>query len=176
MNRRSVVLSFYAAIAIAGCGGGSGGGGESAANKQQISALETAGSIPNLERGTSVAGTDENNNGIRDDVETYIANTYSGSAQQAAARQFAGVMQAAMLVDKGDASAVKAMAVRSSRGVNCLYSRFDGRNNGGKSAAQVVQEIRAISTNTKPRLLAYLAYAKALDGTAGSLPEGDTCE
>ena len=121
-----------------------------------------------------MAGIDANTNGIRDDVEGYVSAQYSTALQRSAVNQFASVMQAAMLVNKGDLAAVKAVSVRGARAVNCIYSRFDP--NGDTKPAAVVAEVRAISTNTKARLLAYLAYSKALDGTSGALPEGNTCE
>jgi hypothetical protein len=155
------------ALAFAACNG--------ASDDAKLQELEDSGAIPKLDRSDSIAGIDANSDGIRDDVEAYIASNYAGDAQRAAARQFAKVMQDAMLVDKTNLSAVKAIAVRSSRAVNCIYAHFDGTA-GSKQPSQVVGEIRAVSTNTKPRLLAYLAYSKALDGTAGALPEGDTCE
>jgi hypothetical protein len=78
-------------------------------------------------------------------------------------------------VDTSDLATVRSVAIRGSRSVNCIYTRFDGTG-GSKQPLAVVEEIRAVSTNTKARLLAYQNYAKALDGTAGALPEGDTCE
>lgn len=143
--------------------------------QQRIQSLEDQGALPKLERSTDVQGSDINTNGIRDDIETYIATNYTSSTQRAAAEQFARVMQAAMLVDKTDIAAAKAIALQGSKAVNCIYSRFDG-NAGSKQPAAVVEELKSVSTNTKTRLLAYLAYSKALDGTAGSIPEGETCE
>ncbi len=143
--------------------------------QQRIQSLEDQGALPKLERSTDVQGPDINNNSIRDDIETYIATNYTSTTQRTAAEQFARVMQAAMLVDKADIAAAKAIALQGSKAVNCIYSRFDG-NAGSKQPAAVVEELKSVSTNTKARLLAYLAYSKALDGTAGSIPEGDTCE
>ena len=40
----------------------------------------------------------------------------------------------------------------------------------------LLDEIISITTNTKPRLLAYLALSKALDGTVSVGLTGDTCE
>lgn len=143
--------------------------------KQEIQSLEDQGALPRLDRSSDVQGTDINANGIRDDVETYIATNYTSTLQRAAAEQFARVIQSAMLVDKTDAVATKAIALRGSKAVNCIYGHFDG-NAGSKQPAAVVEELKSVSTNTKARLLAYLAYSKALDGTTGALPEGDTCE
>jgi hypothetical protein len=181
-RRRKAALCCLLFAILTGCGGGSGGvttessSASPTTNEQLVRNLETTGVIPNLERSTTLTGTDANSNGIRDDVETFITNSYSGVSQQAAARQFASAMQLALLVDKSDLTAVKSVAAKSARSINCLYTKFDGISSGGKSPAQVVQELRGITTNTKARLLAYLAYTKALDGTSGTLPGGDTCE
>jgi len=140
-----------------------------------VQALEDSGSIPRLDRSASVAGTDADSNGVRDDVDSYIAANYTSATQKRAAQQFAGVMQSAIVVDTTDLATVRTVAIRGSRAVNCIYTRFDGTS-GSKQPLAVVEEIRAVSTNTKARLLAYLNYSKALDGTAGALPEGDTCE
>lgn len=143
--------------------------------KEKLEALENSGAIPKLERTNSIAGIDANANGIRDDVEAYIAANYSNPAQRAAVIQFAGVIQDAMLVDKANVAAAKAISVRVDRAINCLYSKFDV-SSGEKHPAAIGQEIESISANTKKRLLAYLAFSKALDGTVGTSPEGDTCE
>jgi hypothetical protein len=163
---------------IVGCGGWDSSG--TTANtaktpKEQIMALEASGEIPKLERGNALVGADINANGVRDDVEAIINSSYPSSIQRAAAMQTAKAMQNALTVDKADSLAVKAADREISRGINCVYSNFDGAN-GSKQPAQVVQELEAITTNTKQRLLAYLQFNKALDGTSSALPEGDTCE
>ena len=172
----TIASAIVALATLSACGGGSSSAPEAepASPKARIAALEASGALPKLERTDTVDGLDTNADGIRDDVEAFISTHYSTPEQQAASRQFASVMQAAMLVDKEDIAAVKAISLRSSRAVNCIYTRFDP--DGDIKPAAVVQELRSISTNTKQRLLAYLAYAKALDGTTSALPEGDTCE
>lgn len=37
-------------------------------------------------------------------------------------------------------------------------------------------DLEAMTTNTKKRLLAYLAYNKARSGTVSTMPKGDTCD
>ena len=143
--------------------------------EQKIQSLEDQGDIPKLDRSTDIQGPDVNTNSIRDDVEAYIETHYTSPPQRAAIEQLARVVQAAMLVDKTDAATLKAVSLKSSKAVHCLYGRFNV-NAGAKHPAAVIEEIESISTNTKARLLAYLEYSKALDGSAGSVPEGDTCE
>ncbi len=170
----AIAAAIVAMGILSACGGGSSSVSPNASPKAKVQALEESGAIPNLERTDTVAGIDADTNGIRDDVEAYISAQYGTADQKAAARQFAAVMQAALLVDTTDLAAVKAISVRGSRAVNCIYRQFDA--GGDKQPAAVVAEIRSASTNTKPRLMAYLAYSKALDGTSSALPEGNTCE
>ncbi|WP_127471969.1 hypothetical protein [Thiomicrorhabdus aquaedulcis] len=162
---------------LAGCVGEDGRGTEADAAmtpKEQVVVLEESNAIPMLERSNTLVGIDTNANGVRDDVESILSINYTLSIQLAAAMQAAKAMQTALVVDVADIPAVKVVDREISRGINCIYSKFDGANNS-KQPAQVAQEIEAITANTKQRLLAYLQFNKALDGTSSALPEGDTC-
>ncbi len=134
-----------------------------------------AGAPANLDRGPSVAGIDANTNGVRDDLDAYLAEQYTSVPQRNAALQFARALQAAMLVDPADLNAPRKVGQQVSRAVTCVYAKFTGADDT-KQAAAVIEELRSLSTNTKPRLRAYLAYNKALDGTTWTLARGDTCE
>jgi hypothetical protein len=137
--------------------------------------LERDGKLPTLDRSPSVAGPDANGNGVRDDIDTYIQQRFADPAQRAAAVQIAKAMQGALLADITNAEASATASRHISNAVHCLYSRFPDTE-GANAPAAVGNEIEAITANTKPRLLAYLAFNKALDGTTSSLPKGDTCE
>ncbi|MGL5369979.1 MAG: hypothetical protein ACRDBF_03000 [Plesiomonas shigelloides] len=79
------------------------------------------------------------------------------------------------IVDTTDALAVKKIVNDNSKAISCIYSRFDPASNE-TSAMQVVQEIESVTFNTNKRLLAYLKFNKAIDGTSWSAPDGDTCD
>ncbi len=143
--------------------------------QEQLAALESSGAIPTLERGTTLAGSDTDGNGVRDDIEAYISAQYSGISQRAAAMQAAKALQAALLVNVQDAIATKDVSRKITYAANCIFDRFLGAS-ASRNPARVMRELEGITANTKPRLLAYLAYNKALDGTSSALPEGDTCE
>jgi len=160
------MLNALFIITITGCGG---------VDKEAIVALEESGAIPRLERSNSIAGIDLDSDGIRDDIEVFIDANYSGIPQRAAAIQSAKAFQEAMLVDVSDIIAVKEINRNISRSDHCIYSQFDGANDS-KPPAQVSRKIESLTTNTKERLLAYLAFNKALDGTSWATPVGDTCE
>ena len=149
MIRKLLIASLV--TAVPGCGGGGGSGGSNTETpktpKEQVSALETSGFIPQLDRGTSLTGS--------------------------AALQTAKALQHALVVNLTDATAVKAVDRQISYGINCIYKRFADNS---PPPARVTQELESVTTNTKERLLAYLQFNKALDGTSSALPQGDTCE
>jgi len=178
--KRNLFMALLCACALTACGGSSDSndGQKSGTTSPSVKgtaadilALEESGDIPRLERGDSLAGADLDGNGIRDDIDAYIDQRYSGEERQSAARQFARAMQASLLVPENDGEAARAVALRVMRGIVCTYSTFDDAD-----AGKVIEEIRAITTNTQSRLLAHLAYDRALDGMAFALPKGDACE
>ena len=90
----TVLLPF--ALLLAGCSGGEGG------------SLGTSSAQTN-----AVAGVVTNNSGVRDDVERYITNTYSGPDQaqtKAALMQYARVLQALLVDASTPATTTKAIA------------------------------------------------------------------
>ena len=137
----------------------------SVANK--IRKREDDGVIPKLNRDDTLAGEDNDKNGIRDDIDKYISEHYPEPQKSEAAIQLAKSFQEALLSDKSDMQKLKEIDIRSMRAVNCA---------GDLDMIGSVEELESLISNTKIRLLEYLKYSKALDGTVASLPEGDTCE
>lgn len=179
MRTRLAACAVTASLLVAACGGGSGGSSASPAPStsasSQLQALEQSGQIPQLDRSSSLAGPDANTNGVRDDVDAYIAANLSATPEKAAAAtQLARGVQSSVVVNAGDIDAVKTAQRQVTRATNCVYSRFTGDT--VKPPGKVSRELEAITANTRERLTAYLAYNKALDGTSWSTPEGDTCE
>ncbi|MDP3813209.1 MAG: hypothetical protein Q8Q78_19570 [Hydrogenophaga sp.] len=162
------------ALAVTSCGGG-GSSAPALTPQEQIAQLEASGALPTLERGTSIAGTDANANGVRDDIEQYIEKKYTVLAQRAAAMQTARALQLTLLVDKNDAVKLEEVSEAGMRAAKCRGHVFPGLERFPEAYA-MSREIEAMATNTKDRLLAYLAYNKAVSGTVSRLPEGDSCE
>lgn len=144
-------------------------------DKAKIEALEEIGTIPMLERNATLEGVDDNKNGVRDDIDHYIQKKYSKKDHVSAMTQMAISMQQSLIVDINDGIAVKKANQKVVEAINCIYSKFD-RTAGDEQPANAAKIIESLTTNTKQRLLAYLAYNKALDGTSWSTPEGNTCE
>jgi len=137
--------------------------------------LKASGALQKVDRSSDLAGPDLNGNGVRDDIDVLIAAKYMTPAERAAATQVAKSIQASLVVDLSDTTAVRAISTSMSSAINCVFNTFTG-NNGSPAAASVSPAIESASLNTKARLLKYLAFAKALDGTSMASPEGDTCE
>ncbi|MCM0612979.1 hypothetical protein KFJ24_10900 [Marinobacter sediminum] len=137
--------------------------------------LENAGEIPKLDRSVGLTGTDADNNGIRDDVDRYIADHFSGEHKVGAASQAARANQAVLGTDLLDTTAVRQTNQEISRATACIYEVF-GATASGTEPATVSRNLEAITFNTSERLKQYMEFNKALDGASWSLPEGSSCE
>ena len=171
------VSAFIGTLALIGCGGDKRAeGGDAARTPQQvIEQLEASGELPKLERLPSVEGMDANGNGVRDDIETHIHRKYTDPAQRKAAMQTARALQQMLLVDKNDAVALERVSQASWRAVGCESLAFSGPE-GSTQSWEMAQEIKAMTTNTKERLQAFLAYNAARSGSVSSMPKVDSCD
>jgi len=100
----------------------------------------------------TVAGVDADNDGIRDDLETYIDQTYSGGTDgptRDALRQYAKAAQAAML-DAGDQPRSVTHAEARFRAIECLMGRRP------RDFPTVFSDVRSRILNTDTRSKAYL--------------------
>ncbi len=161
-------------LAVAGCGGGKNAEAQ-ASPQEKIAQLEASGALPKLERLPILEGMDANRDGVRDDIETHIHRKYTDPAQRRAAMQTARAYQQMLLADRNDAVALDAASRAGARAVNCLSTIFPSVEEF-KLGHQMSTELEALTTNTKERLRAYLAYNKARSGTVSRLPKGDTCD
>ncbi len=175
--KKGIIISLLSIGVLTACGNDS---DEPAQNEsaltptQKIAKMEDSGELPKLERTNTVEGIDADKNGIRDDIDAYIKKTYVSEEQQKAVNQYAKSLQASLLVDKDNKIAVKAVTNSKARAISCISMKVpDGKS---PNSDRVVREILSITTNTKQRLLEYVALDKALDGTVISLPSGDVCD
>ena len=137
-----------------------------------IASLEQSGRIPRLDRSATLSGPDADANGIRDDVDQFIAARPDTAPQKEALAGFARGMQASLGANAADQEATRLIALQITRSINCVFSRYPS----ARTAASIaLDEIQAVTANTRARLDAYLAYNRALDGSVAAIPEGDTC-
>lgn len=107
----------------------------------------------------TLAGIDSNNDGVRDDIERYIALTYPDSAKtRAALTQYAKVMQGAILDASSKELSLK-HADEHEKASECMESAlgFDTYSNTRK-------DLKPIILNTDARNNAYFMYDDQLGG------------
>ena len=129
---------------------------------------------PTMGQHSELTGLDSDNDGIRDDVDAFIQSSYFRTVEVAAARQFAKAIQAAISAGAQQPQKSRLISIQISRAVNCVYVSF-ASNGLNTPPAKVIEQVRSLTTNTKERLNAYLAFAKTQDDTAHELPRGATC-
>jgi len=139
----------------------------------QIKALEASGQLPQLDRSSSIPGPDANHNGVRDDIEAWIAALPITDQQKKAALQKARGNQKMLLVDLTDKAALQALGDEGAASIVCIGDAFmPNYQNGHKLSAK----IEALTANTKERARRYLDYNRAASGSVTRLPDGNTCE
>lgn len=176
---KKILLGTLCSIALSACGSENDSSLNSEPSKpltqaETMQKLEDDGKIPKLERTDSVAGIDNDKNGIRDDIDAYILKNYPIETQRKAVNQFAKSFQAYLVTDTKDSIVVKEVSNENTRAMTCVFSKFNNSDIGPNGS--VVQEIISLTTNTKKRLLAYHEFNDALDGTVISIPQKDYCD
>ncbi len=139
----------------------------------QIQSLERRGQVPKLGSSTDIEGPDTDNNGIRDDIDAWIAAQPITDTQKKAAQQMARVHQAKILADLNDKAALQALGERSAASVVCLGDVFMPEYQKGYDLGS---QLEAMMANTKERAKQYIAYNRARSGSVTELPSGNTCE
>lgn len=118
----------------------------------------------------TVAGIDANANGVRDDIESFIATTYVDSKQRAAMMQVAASEQNAILNSSTKQAAFLA-AQRVYRSLDCAILVF-----GTKDFAKKADEILAMTLNTKTRAKAYVSARTASAGRVYDTDVPNPCD
>jgi len=105
-------------------------------------------SSPPAAAASSLAGTDANNDGVRDDIEVYINSTAADANTKKALRQYAKAAQSSIL-DANDAGKSIAHVTERFRALECLMARTSDFH-------PTFVELRARILDTNPRSEAYL--------------------
>ncbi len=106
----------------------------------------------------TLEGVDSNHNGVRDDVERYIALHYANSGKtRAALVQYAQAMQTQMISSKDKVKSMEPTH-KVMQAYDCLVYVV-----GNSSATKMMNEMQGLMLNSLPRLKAYLGASP--DGT-----------
>ena len=136
----------------------------------ELANLEDRGVIPRLDTGTTVEGTDADDNGIRDDIEAFIDFLPISETQKDASLSYARSFQQELLVDLGDEVEINLTIQNTMVAMKCLQSRSPER------WQDLVDAISNVSLNTEERITRYLTYSEAISRSVIRLPSGNTCE
>lgn len=136
---------------------------------EQIKALEASGVVPKLDRSSSIKGPDQDLNGVRDDIDAWIAALPITDTQKKAATQEAKSTQKALLVDLTDQLALQAVGDEAMAGIVCLKDTFEPKYQEG---SKLSAKLEAMTVNTKERTVQYIKYNRARSGSVTSLPMG----
>ena len=143
-----------------------------------VEKLEADGILPTLDRTETVAGIDTDGNGVRDDIDAYIAQRFDEPSERGAVTQYARGYQTFLLADVADIDAVLDANRARRVGAACVFHRFEAwwDSGGAKSPFTIVESIQTLTVNTKARLLASIQLGRALNGQSWPHLSGDTCE
>ena len=193
-QRRTLALLLACAL-LSACGGGSGGGGTTGAPaaaspastprappaapapaaqslQEQITAMESSGAYPKLDRSADIPGPDANGNGVRDDIEAWVNAQPVTNGQKKALMQDAMATQRTLLVALDDKKALQAAGEGFAASFQCGMLQFPEYSDFSKYAGK----IEAMTANTRQRAERYMKYNAARSGSSTTNPRGDTCE
>jgi len=122
----------------------------------------------------------EDENGVRHDINVWISKQDLNSEQKLALTQMAKTIQSEIVqaeqLKKFDIKTARKQAeilsVDSLRALDCILSRF----NNDLNSFDYVDKIRKLTLNTKARIEADQFIDQALSGAAIIYPEGNACE
>lgn len=138
---------------------------------QAITNLEKSGVLPKLDRTKSVAGIVTNQNGIRDDINTWITAIPASTPQKKALIQHAKALQAEIIADSTNPAIVEQTGVGIMRSTHCIFSQFSSAK-----AIEMTDTLKKMTYNTKERFLAAAKMSAAANGSVIYWPQEDTCE
>jgi hypothetical protein len=171
-----LMLGLCLVTLLSACGGGSSTVSPSTmvmvptTTAEAIKAADQSGALPALNRDATVVGIDADGNGVRDDIDTYIAALPDSAIQKLALSQMSAAIGKAITTDTTNQSAMLAASKQIAAAAACLYARYDTTTAGKKSA-----DMEKLTINTKTRFQAYDKFNAALSGTTFVLPQGNGC-
>jgi hypothetical protein len=125
----------------------------------------------------SIAGSDANSNGVRDDVENYIAKTYADPAKKdtkAALMQYAKGLQAVVVDASTPSTATAAIAGQHVQELANAFQCLGARN--PTDFAVLTSKLRLVALNTDARRQAYLKAEQLAEAAVNQLQFRDPAD
>lgn len=142
-----------------------------------ISAILSAGvsNAADSSEQNAIRGADLNNNGIRDDIDAYIAKQSYSTAQLSAVARYARWIQSAVTFASVNREDARIIALEDGKAIDCIYEKFQFPDSPDK-AATIAVKIESLTVNTPVRKKSYQKFNELISGMAFQLPQGNTCE
>lgn len=136
-----------------------------------LKAGDKSGAFPALNRDDTIAGPDSDNNGVRDDIDTYINALPDSSAQKSALRQTSKAIRNAISIDTTNQNALTDATKKIANAAACVHTQYESATASNKNS-----EMEKLTVNTKIRFQAYEKFSAAISGTSFVLPQGGGCD
>lgn len=140
--------------------------------RSEVKDMQARGKLPKIDVSKDIKGSDQNQNGVRDDIEAWIETQPMTDVQKRAATQKAIVLQKELVVDLHDKVAVQAVADESMHAKKCLV---DAYNKNLDEAFNLSRKMDAMNTSTKERLIRSMKFSAAMSGMSVEIPKNYTC-
>ncbi len=169
-------LSLLSLHLLSACGGGGSSavqtGTRSTSFPQALAAAEASGHLPAQDRDDTIAGTDADGNGIRDDIDRYINTLPDSEREKNALRQKAAALQATLVEDISNAVIRARVSREIMKSTDCITTVYNGSDRKGYKRGS---ELQKLTVNTPQRLRAYARFNQAMSGSVTKMPEGNNC-
>ena len=109
------------------------------------------------------------------DIDRYIESKYVLPQERKAAMQLARSLQQMLLVNTSDAAALRATTEAGGKAIDCIFDTFS-QEDGYQQGSRLSSALEALTTNTKVRLQAYLAFNRAVSGSVTGSFKGRGCD
>lgn len=137
---------------------------------EAIDRLVAEGKYPKLNRDRDVAGPDVDGNGVRDDLDAYVASLPDTEEQKKAMLQGFKLYRYNVTADPSNIKDVERGMVLSARAVACIIDIY-----GPREGHKKLSEVKAYSLNTKYRFEAYVLFDQAKNGMSVRL-DPNSCD
>ena len=157
MKNPAILLIVFAVLVVSGCGGSSSG---QALSEEAPVASDNLPPDPGDAGKATVEGVDSDSDGVRDDLQRFIAAEYPDSERQRAAATQIVVALQDQLLSAGNKEQAMLAAARTMRAVECMASLDEDMQVG----MAMVQNLQAEAMNTQLRLDAYRLFDEQVWG------------
>ena len=137
-----MAILIIAILSLGGCGGED----NISSISDAIDRLVAEGKYPRLNRDSDVAGPDVDGNGVRDDLDAYVASLPDKEEQKKAAIQYLAAYQYAITIDFKNSQEVDDAITKTMDATSCIFERY-----GADEAMKITKNLETYLFNTRAR-------------------------